>query len=301
MKDLILTPVPPFRLDFTAWALRRRATNAIDRWDGQVYRRVISIGKTVAEVSLIQMGTVRSPKIRISVIPALTKTKTSELILRIEKMFGIDTNLSEFYRIAADDERFRGIVKRFLGLKPPRFPTIFEALVNAVSCQQLSLDVGINLLNRLSAKYGPQFGTSTGFPTPSHLSGAKLDDLRQLGFSYRKAENLIAISKAAIAGELEDSLFEKMDDTGVSARLQKLHGIGRWSAEYVCLRGLGRYNIFPADDVGGQKNLQDWLNLQQRPGYEMINLMLNKWSGYKGLLYFHMLLERLSEKQYLAA
>lgn len=32
-----LEPVPPFRLDLTAWALRRRAHNAIDRWDQQPY------------------------------------------------------------------------------------------------------------------------------------------------------------------------------------------------------------------------------------------------------------------------
>ena len=28
----IIRPVPPFRLDLTAWALRRRARNVIDRW-----------------------------------------------------------------------------------------------------------------------------------------------------------------------------------------------------------------------------------------------------------------------------
>lgn len=29
-----ITPVPPFRLDLTAWALRRRPENAIDDWNG---------------------------------------------------------------------------------------------------------------------------------------------------------------------------------------------------------------------------------------------------------------------------
>src|SRR5512142_1234972 len=37
-----LRPLPPFRLDLTAWALRRRARNIVDRWDG-VYRRVLVI------------------------------------------------------------------------------------------------------------------------------------------------------------------------------------------------------------------------------------------------------------------
>ena len=32
---------PPFRLDLTVWALRRRPDNAVDRWDGGVYRRTL--------------------------------------------------------------------------------------------------------------------------------------------------------------------------------------------------------------------------------------------------------------------
>src|SRR2546422_8595024 len=36
-------PVPPFRLDLTVWALRRRARNLVDRWDGTTYRRVVVV------------------------------------------------------------------------------------------------------------------------------------------------------------------------------------------------------------------------------------------------------------------
>ncbi len=44
-----LGSVPPFRLDLTVWALRRRARNAIDRWDNGLYQRVVVLGGT-AEV-----------------------------------------------------------------------------------------------------------------------------------------------------------------------------------------------------------------------------------------------------------
>jgi hypothetical protein len=36
----------------------------------------------------------------------------------------------------------------------PAFPTVFEARVNGIACQQLSLSVGIHLLNRLTAAHG---------------------------------------------------------------------------------------------------------------------------------------------------
>jgi hypothetical protein len=39
-----IVPVAPFRLDLTAWALRRRRQNIIDRWDGSTYRRILPFG-----------------------------------------------------------------------------------------------------------------------------------------------------------------------------------------------------------------------------------------------------------------
>jgi DNA-3-methyladenine glycosylase II len=35
--------------------------------------------------------------------------------------------------------------------------------------------------------------------------------------------------------------------------------VGRWTAEYVLLRGLGRLAVFPGDDVGARNNLRRWL------------------------------------------
>lgn len=69
-----------------------------------------------------------------------------------------------------------------------------------------------------------------------------------------------------------------------------LHGIERWSAEHVMLRGLGRLNVFPTDDVAGQKNLHRWLELRKIPTYERASKLLSHWHPYEGLLYFHFLL-----------
>ena len=38
MTQFLIEPRAPFRLDLTAWALRRRAHNAIDRWNGSTLR-----------------------------------------------------------------------------------------------------------------------------------------------------------------------------------------------------------------------------------------------------------------------
>jgi len=55
-----LKPEAPFRLDFTAWLLRRRAENLIDRWkEGDSYRRVIIAQRQPVEVEVTHYEQVR--------------------------------------------------------------------------------------------------------------------------------------------------------------------------------------------------------------------------------------------------
>ena len=49
-------PPPPFRLDLTVWTARRRSGNAVDRWDGHVYHRVLVLHGAPVEIAVEQAG-----------------------------------------------------------------------------------------------------------------------------------------------------------------------------------------------------------------------------------------------------
>ena len=51
-----LEAAPPFRLDLTARALRRRPDNLVDQWDGRVYRRVLVVDGAPLAVAVTQPG-----------------------------------------------------------------------------------------------------------------------------------------------------------------------------------------------------------------------------------------------------
>lgn len=51
-----LEPAPPFQLELTVWALRRRPDNKVDRWDGECYRRALPLTDQFVEVAVKQMG-----------------------------------------------------------------------------------------------------------------------------------------------------------------------------------------------------------------------------------------------------
>jgi DNA-3-methyladenine glycosylase II len=90
-----------------------------------------------------------------------------------------------------------------------------------------------------------------------------------------------------------------MSDIEAVRYLSAIRGIGRWSAEYVLLRGLGRLCIFPGDDVGALKNLRDFMGLAERPDYKTMEEITSRWQPFAGLVYFHFLLDKLMAKGHL--
>jgi DNA-3-methyladenine glycosylase II len=136
----VIEPVAPFRLDLTAWALRRRAHNEIDRFDGRAYRRALRVGNRTIALSVTQSGSVDIPIWR-SRSPTDAQTNTPSAIARdaLDRLLGLSIDLSGFAALAACDPVLDLLARELRGVKPPRFPTLFEAFINAVACQQLSL------------------------------------------------------------------------------------------------------------------------------------------------------------------
>ena len=91
-----------------------------------------------------------------------------------------------------------------------------------------------------------------------------------------------------------------LKDEAALESLTRLRGVGRWTAEYVLLRGLGRLHIFPGDDVGVRNKLKIWLKVTQPLDYEGVRRTLTRWEPYGGLIYFLLLLNGLAEQGYIS-
>jgi DNA-3-methyladenine glycosylase II len=298
-----LEPVAPFRLDLTAWTLRRRADNQIDRWDGVTYRRVLVIEGQPLEMAVTQVEPPNSPRLRVTVAGTDVDSKTKKPVISVlNHMLGLQIDLSEFYRFAFHRAKLGPLARRFRGMRPPLFPSVFEAFINATACQQMSLTVGILLLNRLAEVSGLTLEgngvASHAFPRPQDLVHRDPHAIALLGFSRQKVRAMIEMARAIDDGQLSLESLAEVSDNVALANLQELRGVGRWTAEYVLLRGLGRWHIFPGDDVGARNNLTRWLGLNEDLNYEGVRRVLARWRRFGGLVYFHLLLDHLAEKGY---
>jgi DNA-3-methyladenine glycosylase II len=297
-RHFLIEPSAPFRLDLTAWALRRRPHNEIDRWDGRAYRRALPLGNGAMALSVAEEGDARRLAVAITG-DSIDGNCEARARVALDRLLGLEVDLSGFAKMAAADPTLAGLATRMRGLRPPRFPTVFEALVNGIACQQLSLIVGVHLLNRLTAAYGlpAEAGPEElhAFPGPAELAGVDPVEVQSLGFSLAKARTIITSARAILDRDLDLESLDGAEDGAVLERLMRLHGVGRWTAQYVMLRGLGRLHIFPGDDVGARNKLENFLGLDRELDYEGVKNVVSRWAPYGGLVYFHLLLDSLSE------
>jgi DNA-3-methyladenine glycosylase II len=290
--------LPPFRLDLTVWTLRRRADNAVDTWDGHTYRRALQVDGTTLEIATAQTGSPMAPRLSVRLTGGKLDQRSEQAArIALTRLLGLNLDLAPFYCLAEADPLLRTLAAQFRGVKPPRFPTLFECIVNAIACQQLSLTVGIRLLNRFVEAHGatPENSVLHAFPDPALIAGLAPETLKPLGFSGAKARSIIELATAISTGRFAPAALETLDDREAIQELMRLRGVGRWSAEYALLRGLGRLHVFPGDDVGARNNLARWLDRRDPLDYAGVQAAVRHWQPFAGLVYFHLLLANLAE------
>jgi DNA-3-methyladenine glycosylase II len=276
----------------------------IDLWDGQTYRRALTAGEKTAVIEVRQDGTQENPRLEVTAAGALTGDELKDLTAtRVKEILGTQVDLTEFYRFAEKNQALESLIMPFRGVKPPRFPTLFEALLNSISCQQISLNVCVRMLNRIVENYGRiilrEGQRMHAFPEPNDLAGILPEDLRKMGYSGNKARAIVELTELINSGRLDMDKIAKADDETAAGQLMALRGVGRWTAEYTLLRGNGRTHLFPTGDSGALGNLRRWLDSEGAPETREAKEILASWKPYAGLIYYHLLLRKLAELGYL--
>ncbi len=151
--------------------------------------------------------------------------------------------------MAKDDVDLAGIVKKFRGLKPVRYMSAFEALVTAITAQQVNLTFAGVIRGRMVKRWGRKLRvagrTHYAFPHPERLARARVSTLRTMQFSQRKAEYVIGVARAALEGRLDEGELRTLPIAAAVERLTEIRGVGRWTAEQMLFRALGRVEVFP--------------------------------------------------------
>ena len=208
-------------------------------------------------VKLASTGTIEQPKINVeqksnSPITLQDKQKAEEAVKFI---FNLDIDLCSFYNDVKNEQTMYHITRQLYGLKNPTTPTVYEALVDSIVEQQISIKVAHTIEERLVKKFGETL-TLNGesfyaHPTPQNIACASLEEIRNCGLSKRKAEYIQQTAELIVNGKLDlEHLKTNPHPEEIILELDAIRGIGVWTAELTMLRGMQKLDALPADDFG---------------------------------------------------
>jgi DNA-3-methyladenine glycosylase II len=277
----------PFRLDLTADALRRLAANTVDvvSADGAYYRAF----ETRTGVVAVRVTQPDRPILCVESTAGLA----NDVLGLVARMLGTEVDLRSWSRRAASVPWLAPIARALRGVKPPRYPSLWEACAHAIVFQQISIHAAASIMRRLIGLIGSPVRVDgielIPFPSAAALLRANETQLRSAGLSINKVAHLRAVAHALEAGEVTGEEIEALPTLQAAERLVQLRGIGPWSASVVLLRGFGRLDTFPMRDSGVARTA---VLLSGDPGVNL-NEALERLGPTRGMLYYHLLLGRL--------
>ncbi|MEQ1828304.1 MAG: hypothetical protein ABL921_20255 [Pirellula sp.] len=164
-------------------------------------------------------------------------------------------------------------------LEPMQMREPYEALVRAVSHQQLHGKAAESILQRLTGRFPEQ-----SFPTPQQLSRMRVTSYRACGFSQAKSDAIRGIARGYLQGTVPDrSTAETMDNEELISMLTQLRGIGTWTVEMFLIFTMGRLDVMPVDDFGVRAGLMHLYELGEMPKKAEFAKRTDAWSPFRSV------------------
>jgi DNA-3-methyladenine glycosylase II len=174
---------------------------------------------------------------------------SDEAAAEIGRLLGLPFDLGQFRIWAAGDPVLTGILAAVPGFRPTLNPRPFEALVVAITTQQISLRAAAAIRGNFVARYGVKHEHAWEFPTREQVTKLRPRHFLPLGFSRAKAEYVLELAHS----DLDFEALAGLPDEEVIEALTSVRGLGRWTADWFLARHLARPRAWPAGDLGLRK------------------------------------------------
>ncbi len=212
-------------------------------------------------------------------------------INRVRRSFSLGDNYGEFEAMAMRDPVFRQIMEKFHGLRPVLIPDPFESLLWAILGQQVNIAVArklkTTLLELLHCEHTVDGNPFWASPSPEQVAALSEETLCAARLGRYKAAYVMEAARAVQSGRIDWENIVSLNDAAACRALMQIRGIGRWTAEYVLMRGLGRRDIIPAGDLGLQKIILKCYGAPKEQAEMAVRRISDQWAGWRSWAAFY--------------
>jgi 3-methyladenine DNA glycosylase/8-oxoguanine DNA glycosylase len=108
-------------------------------------------------------------------------------------------------------------------------------------------------------------------------------------FSWRKAEYIVNLARLVASRELKLEEFPQLPNDEVIERITQVKGLGRWTADWLLARGLGRDDVIAAGDLGVRKAVGRFYYDGQLPSIDDVRILSARWGTFQNLAVHYLL------------
>jgi DNA-3-methyladenine glycosylase II len=174
-----------------------------------------------------------------SVGPAAGAAPVEEVAAQTARMLSLDVDARGYEAVAARDPVVARVLATAPGLRPPLFPSPYEAAAWCVLSLRWNTRQAAAVRDRLAHTHGLPVEVAgvamAAFPTPEQLLAVTAFD----AVPPVKIERLHGVARAAVEGRLAAEEIRRTDPEEAMARLREIPGIGPFSASLILLRASG--------------------------------------------------------------
>lgn len=291
--NFVLSPDGPLDAGATLARYRIWGEDPVNRLGVGVFRRALRQDGTLVPYEVRWSGPVDDPRLHVR-IPGTRSPRTRNAVVgEVRKIFGLDFDLTGFYRMGKGDPILAELVPLLYGLRPTLAPGGLEMVVGSIVAQQVNLTFAFTLRARLVRRYGTpvELGGQTvyAFPQAEALARLHVRHLRAMQFSTRKAEYIRDVARAVAAGALDFGALADAPNVEVIERLTSLRGLGRWTADWYLARCVGRGDVCPAGDLAVRKAFDHHYGRGRTLSEEAIRRRASAWGPYQTLAVHYLL------------
>jgi DNA-3-methyladenine glycosylase II len=299
-EKLTIAALPPFRFDLSS-EIFANGDRQIRNYENGRFWQVIRVNGKLILAIIEAAGTLDKPEVSAELRSnrAIEEEDKKKAEKTVNTLFSLDLDLKPFYETVKNDKIMAHLTHELWGLKSPTTQTVFEALVDSIVEQQISLKVANVMERKITKKFGGTLdledSTYYAYPTPQNLASASIEEIRQCGLSLRKAEYIKEVSALITQGklDLEEKLRNYESAEQIIRELDEIRGIGVWTAELTMLRGMQRLEALPADDLGLRRVISHYYCDGKMITGAEARQIAKAWGDWKGLAAYYLIVANM--------
>ena len=161
-------------------------------------------------------------------------------------------------------------------LSPRKPEEYFEALVESIVSQQLSVKASDTIFKRFAA-----LTPGKKFPTPQQVLKFPTAKICKCGLSKAKVIYIKDLAKKVLDKTVNIKQMHTWTDAEVIEHLTQVKGIGVWTAEMFLMFSLGREDVFSYGDLALRNAIRDIYKMKAHPTPAQAKKITDAWKPYR--------------------